>query len=252
METLPTDSVLEIPTPPFNDSEVRDVLSAHGAPQTFLSNATVRLINGLSSGNSLLVTLSARYLLSKNWELGDAELDSLLQGDHTAGIADEVLVRIGSSLDTAQRDFLYRLALSVTAIEDTVAVQLAEVPPSISKPQECLATLMGAWVQRPAERMVTVSPVARSVAHGNLDKTTKRLCHRTLGTGITSQVMDPWDAQIAIGHFVSAEEFDLAGSLFLSLLEELRRRPYVSAYKSLLAMWAETSLPDRMHIGIRL
>lgn len=251
-ERLPPESILEIPAPQFTDEEVKEVFSAYGGSPSVLSSGTIRLINGLVSGHPLLITLAAQFLAQRNWALSEEDLAALFQGDHTAGIADEVLVRISQTLNQDQREMLYRLALSSLKIRDGVAFQLAEVAPAIPKAPECLATLIGAWVQRPEKNAVLVSPVARSVTQGNLSPDTFRKCNLTLGMSITAEAMDPWDAQIAIGHFVQADAPDLAGALFMSVLYEFNRRPYLQEFSSVLATWAEMPLPEKMTLSVKL
>jgi hypothetical protein len=246
------EGILEVQSPQFSDSDARELFLAYGASDSVLPDHTLRLINALASGHPLLLTLAARYLAAANWKITDAELDGLLRGDHARGIADEVLTKICNSLDPEQRDLLYRLCLSIKPIKDEVALQLANVHPSISHPKERLSSLIGAWLQRPDSSSVSVSPVAKGIAHGNLDEATFRNCHLALAHSITSEVMDPWDAQFAIGHFTQAHAFNNAGMLLLSLLSELRAQPYFQPYSSIMTIWAKSPLPAEMEIGIRI
>lgn len=251
-ERLPSECILEIPAPQFTDVEVREVFNAYDGPPSVLSPGTIRLINGLVAGHPLLVALAAQFLAQRNWTLSEDDLAALFQGDHTAGIADEVMVRISQTLNQDQRELLYRLALSSLKIKDEVAIQLAAVTPAIQRAPECLASLIGAWVQRPETEVVVVSPIVRSVTQGNLSLDTFRACHLTLAMSITAEAMDPWDAQIAIGHYVRADAPDLAGALLVSLLYEFKRRPYVPELTSVLAPWAEMPLPEGMRLSVRL
>lgn len=252
LELSPADCVLETTAPPLTDDEVNDVLRAYDAPDAVVSSGSPRFINGLCSGHPLLVALAAQFLAQTDWELDDDALDALLRGDHAAGLGDEILRRIGATLDPDQRDFLYRIGLSSLAIEDVTAIRLANLVPPISRPKEQLVSLIGAWVQRPMANHVAVSPLARRVAAENLDATTLQQCHLVLGESIAASPMGPWDAHIAIGHFVQADAFDTAGVLLLMLLNEFRCRHLPQDGSAALAPWADLPTPDGMKLSIRL
>jgi hypothetical protein len=83
-----------------------------------------------------------------------------------------------------------------------------------------LNKLLGAWVQRDAERQFIVSPLVRRVGSENLGSATKIECHLSLGEIIVRETMSIYQAQQAVSHFCQAEAFDRAGSLFLFLLDE--------------------------------
>lgn len=249
---LAAEKLLEIPSPRFSDTEAKDVLVAHGAPVLFASEGTVNFINGLASGHPLLLTLASRFLRDAMWELDDKAFESLIRGDHAAGIADEVINRICQTLEVSQRELLYRLSLGIGAVKDSVAIELAGVPPTIDRPHECLATLVGAWIQRETSQRLVVSPLVRSIGSHNLSEATRRKCHVILGESIAKSPMDPWDAEIAIAHFVQASEFDRAGILFLMLLDRLRVWKPVPELRSVLSLWCDLPLPAQMDLGLRI
>jgi hypothetical protein len=249
---LGDERLLEIPVPPFSDAEARDVLAAHQAPEVVLSEYYVRFVNGLASGHPLLVTLAARFLKAHDWQLSNEAFSALLRGDHAVPATDEVLGRICQSLEPEHREFLYRLSLSTGAFPDTVATQLAAVPELINRPRERLATLLGAWIQREESQTLVVSPLVRGIGKDNLSSSTFRGCHTVFGDNIVRGRMSPWDAQIAITHFVLATEFDRAGTLFLSLLDRLRTWKPAPEFRSALATWLSLPLPTEMKLRLRL
>lgn len=228
------------------------MLAAHSAPEHFLSENTVRFINGLASGHPLLITFAARFLRDRDWQLDDKGFESLIRGEHATGITDEVINRICQSLQTSQRELLYRLSLAIGFLKEVVALELAGVDPAIDRPRECLAALIGAWIQREAKNKLAISPLVRGIASGNLSDATRMQCHVTLGDSITRSPMGAWDANIAIGHFVQAREFDRAGILFLLLLDRLRVWQVLPELRSVISMWCDLSLPEQMDLGLRI
>lgn len=244
--------LLEIAVPTFTDEEVRGILLAHGATKTFLTNQRVSLINTFASGHPFLLTQIAHYLQQRGWQFDEEELAALIRGDHTSGIADEVINRICKVLTEPQRDLLYRLSLSTRAVKEQVITELAEVEPAILRPRECLAALVGAWMQREDSNKFTISPIVTGVIADTLQGSTREQCHVVLGNGITRKAMDPWDADAAIRHFLFGKAYDLAGALFLELLEQFRLHEPASAYRPILSTWSQSPLPEEMHPSIKL
>ena len=249
---LAVQSLLEIPVPTFSDVEAGELLLAHGAPESFISAHRIRFINGVTVGHPLLLTLAARFLHGKNWQLGDEELGGLLRGDHAVGIIDEVVRRLCQTLEDTERELLYRISLASGAIGEDVALLLAAVAPPIMRPKECLAGLLGAWVQREADQKLIVSPVVRGIGKGNLEAVAFRGCHSVLGEQIMRGRMSPWDAELAIGHFVQAEDYGRAGTLFLILLNRLRECQPLPELGSALSMWSDMPLPREMDLGLKI
>ena len=244
--------LFEIPVPRFSDLEAQEVLVSHGAPDAFASDETVRFINGLSSGHPLLLTLAAKFLKERDWRLNDAELTSLMRGDHSIQVADEVLQRISRSLDTQQRELLYRMTLAVGTVTDADAMRLAAVEVAIERPKERLVGLVGAWAQRDTDQKLAVSPLVRNLGKDNLAPKTLVGCHAVLGEIITNRTMSPWDAEMAVLHFLQAREFDRAGVLWLTLLGEFQTRKVVPELRSVLALWYRVPLPIEMSLDLRV
>ncbi len=240
------------PVPMLTEGEVRETLAAYEAPETLLSGGAVRLVHVSTGGHPLLVSLAAGYLRDREWRFSGEEVEGLMRGEHAESITDEVLDRIMRSLAAQQRDLLYRLALPVGAFMFDVVTALAQVTPPVDRPREQLNKLLGAWVQRDAERQFIVSPLVRRVSSEALDATTKTGCHLSLAELIVRETMSIYQAQQAINHFCQAEAFDRAGSLFLFLLDEARTLEAGKDIGLLDAMWAESPLPDGMDLSIKL
>ncbi len=58
--------------------------------------------------------------------------------------------------------------------------------------------------------------------------------------------MDPWDAHEAICHYRAGKAYDLAGLLFIELLDQSRLRTHVAAFRPILAIWSSEPLPEQM------
>jgi hypothetical protein len=241
-----------VPVPMFTEGEVREVLAAYEAPEQLVTGGAVRLIHASTGGHPLLVSLAADYLRDREWRFTDEEVEDLLRGEHAEPITDEVLDRIMGSLAAQQRELLYRLTLPIGAFAFEVAAALAQVAPIVDRPREQLNRLLGAWVQRDAERRFIVSQLVRQVGSEGLTAATKIGCHLSLGELIVRETMSIDQAQQAINHFCQAEAFHRAGSLFLYLLDEARTLEAGKDIGLLDVMWAESPLPEGMDLSIRL
>jgi hypothetical protein len=241
-----------LPVPMLTETEVRETLAAYEAPEPILTSGAPRLIYVSSGGHPLLVSLAADYLRDRDWRFTTEEVEGLLAGEHAESITDEVLSRIMDSLADQQRELLYRLTLPVGAFVLDVVTALAQVTPAVDRPREQLNKLLGAWVQRDAERHFIVSPLVKGVSSEALPVDTQKGCHLSLAELIVGETMSIYEAQQAINHFCAAEAFDRAGSLFLYLLDEARTLEAGKDIGLLDRMWAESPLPDGMDFNVRL
>lgn len=238
--------------PVLTEVEVRETLAAHEAPEAIVAGGAPRFIYVSSGGHPLLVSLAADYLREREWRFTWEEVQGLLAGKHAESISDEVLSRIMDSLGTQQRELLYRLALPVGAFVLDVVTALAQVDPEVDRPREQLNKLLGAWVQRDTERRFIVSPLVKDVGREALGVDTRKGCHLSLADLIVGETMSIYQAQQAINHFCAAEAFDRAGSLFLYLLDEARTLKPGKDIGLLDGIWAESPLPERMDLNVRL
>jgi hypothetical protein len=251
-EVLGEQRLQERRVPPFSEAEARDVFTAYGAPPNVTTAATVRFVNGLASGHPLLLTLAVRYLRDRQWELDDRGLDELLRGAHVAELSDELLRRIYGTLQLSERELLYRLSLAIAPVSESLALRLAAVDRPVSQPKECLSRLIGTWVQRDVHQTLVISPLLKNVGSDNLSPNTQMSCHILLGEEIGHRIMSPWEAEIAITHFVRGRDFDRAGLLLLVVLSKLYRAKQPVDPGLLLSFWNDLPFPEEMSLGMQL
>ncbi len=252
MSLVGAESIREVAVPKFSDSEAATLFRNQGAPDGVLSSADIAAINTLTGGHPFLLTHAGRYLNQHEWRFDEAEFGALLRGDHTTGLTDDLLARLCATLQQDQRDLLYRLSLATRSVSVGVVQELADVDPAIERSRECLANLNGAWLQSEVSHKYSVSPLVTQLLRDNLRRELKEQCHIVLGHGITRESMDPWDAHEAICHYRAGTAYDLAGLLFIELLNQSRLRTHVAAFRPILAIWSSESLPEQMHASLKL
>ncbi len=240
-------------TPPFRDDEAAEILQAYGAPTTIL-NTYVRFINTYAQQHPVLITAIARYLQQQDWQLNEAVESRLLKGEYRATLNSQMERRVLDSVeDDKARELLYRLSLPIGSFSINEVKALASVNPVLERPGERLHALVGIWVQHDTKERLLISPLVEKLGESNLLPETKKSCHLKLGELIVSKrQLSPQNVTDAIVHFVGAEEFDRAGFMLISALQELTSIDVVVDYGWLLTLWASQPLPEQMALGIRL
>ena len=151
-----------------------------------------------------------------------------------------------------QRELLFRLTLAIGSFTNEEVTSLAAVAPEVTQPLVRLSDLLGAWIQRESESRMIVSPLVSGLGKGNLLAATRLSCHKVLAGLILHRRMDQFQVQFAIAHQLAAEQYDGALTLYLVLLEKLKRHPQAPGMDSILGMWADTQLPEQLGVGMRL
>jgi hypothetical protein len=240
-------------TPPFTDDEAAEILQAYGAPITIL-NTYVRFINTHAQQHPVLITAIARYLQQHDWQFTEEVESRLLKGEYRAVLNNQMERRVLDSVeDDKARELLYRLSLPIGSFSLNEVQTLASVNPVLERPGERLHALVGIWVQRDTKERLLISPLVEKLGESNLLPEIKKSCHLKLGELIVSKrQLSPQNVTDAIVHFVGAEEFDRAGLMLISALQELNSIDVVVDYGWLLTFWASLPLPKQMDLGIRL
>ena len=70
-----------------------------------------------------------------------------------------------TDLPEDQQEFLYRLSLMVTEFRKDYALNIAEIPESISYPGRIFSQLVGPWIDQVSENYYTISPLLKNAAN---------------------------------------------------------------------------------------
>jgi hypothetical protein len=255
VELFPEGRIVSVASPPFTVDEVADVLAANGAPSRWQSQGLATLVYSATGGHPTLVRACARDLARRGWAANLDALGRVLGSDFAAGVnEDTVHALIDSAPDADARELLFRLNLVGGEFTLDVVQLLAAVHPAIPHPRSHLDPLLGLWVQSDAGERYAVSPLVRPLGGAELTPETRRLCHARLAERIVSRpVMDDLEASRAIGHFISAENYDSAGWVLLRGLVALRGMELPVGARPLFAeFWIDLPLPEGMAVGLQL
>lgn len=246
--------VCGIDSPLFTETEIAELLLAHGAPPEMTESQRVNFITTVTHGHPVLLVAVARFLKDKKWRFTDAEIDDLLRGEHATLIADETLERLIATIsDEHTRSLLYRLRLTIGEFSTDDANAVASVDPVIDRSSERLHDLTGLWVQRESHDRFKLSPLVKALPEANLPIPTRRETHFTLGTRILRRrVLDPFEGVQAILHFVGAEQHDRAAFILLQALQSILRAGEVGDASTLLMLWANTPIAREVTCSLRV
>lgn len=240
-------------TPPLKDSEAAEILQAYGAPTSVIQTDT-RFLNSLAQQHPQLVVVIAKYLRQHNWQTtGDIE-ERLFRGDYLSALNSQTIKRILDSIeDEDSRNLLYRLCLPIGSFSQKEVQAVASVEPPIQRAIEHLYILEGLWIQRDVNEYFLVSPLVKPLGSGNLLPETKKSCHQVLADQIVSKsTITVLDAEDAFIHYLGAENFDRAGIMLISALQEIIKIDSMVYTGTLLSFWGSLPLPLQMDLSYRI
>ena len=250
--TLGSHIVCSEAIPPLTTSEATEILREYGAPDPLLASSAS--FNALAGKNPWLLDSMARYLHGRQWQWDQQTLDALFRRQYAADLSEDVLYRLLETVEDEQsRELLYRLNCILGQFSYEDARALAAVVPEVARPRERLIALAGLWVERDAQERFRISPLIRTLGSGNVAQPVRQACNRVLAERILRRgALHPGEVNEAIIYFVEARELDRAGLLLIWVLSDMLRLAHPVNDAGLLAMWAESPLPQDMDLGIRL
>lgn len=248
------ESVLNVQSPPLDDTEAREILTAYGAPQDKLNDKFVRYLNSLTSQHPALLSAAARFLAQKRWRFTEEALTQLIKGQYTGEITEETVSRLLQTIeDNNVRELLYRLKLIWGRFSRSDVELLANVKPIIRRANEKLHPIIGLWIQRETETEFSVSPLVKTIGEGFLAQPTEFRCHDVLGKRLFNKkkvrANDLWEA---FGHFWSAKEFGRASAVIVLALGSLQRASNEVDDFGFLDLGIHSPLSEEFELGMRI
>ena len=142
------DEILEALISPFTEAEVLELLAAHGAPATFLTEAWAGTVSAICRRHPLLLTEAARYFEARRWVISGQTFQEVFSGKYAINLdvlTQDDLLRTIPDPDT--RELLYRLRVVGGPFSGNDVRALASIPNPLDHPAERLTSLLGFWVQ---------------------------------------------------------------------------------------------------------
>ena len=145
-----------IQVPDFTISEIEQFAQQLGCPADD-SKDWGTLTQLQTGGHPMLVHALFVQLQQEDWKRDIIE--SLLQPPQELVDEREQARQLLLNLPKNHREFLYRLSLMSTEFRRDYALNVGEIPESISQPGDILSQLVGPWIDRVDETYYTISPL---------------------------------------------------------------------------------------------
>lgn len=253
IHSLGKEVVFDVSAPRFDANDTLELLQQRGAPPHWSAAGPATFLTAVCSGHPLLLVATIDFLASSDWALSTERLSSLLRGDHSQGLTDDVLARLTETVEQPERELLYRLTIARQpfGMQDVYAV--AGVEPAVDRPRERFATLVGTWIERESDQRYSLSPLIRRFAIREVAPDVGRRCHLVLAGMIVRARMNTLDAVQAVMHFFAGQDQEKGGVLFLlAMLEAARHGPTAFDSELLSMLWCDSPLPEGLRPSLQL
>ena len=240
--------------PRFNETETAELLKAHGAPDWFCSDQSLRWLGAVTFGHPTLLTAAARHLAASNWQIDSEGFFELTLGNYAKRVDRETQILLSETVeDPDERELLYRLNLVASSFSAADARRVADVQPPVQHFSEKLQNLLGLWIQTDGVDSYLLSPLLARLGADNLSTGTARGVHLAVADAILEKrTLSPLDVFRLVNHMVSAREYNRAGASLLSALSAIEADGNIANDWGISGIWCDLPLPSEMDLNLRL
>lgn len=243
-----------VPVPALSDEEIIDLLAEFNAPQWLLDPKRITFFRGVTGGHPMRLAALMGYLKAAEWTFGEEQIEAVFHGEFEARLQEETVRRLLETIpEPGSRELLWRLKLPWGQFQNDDVGILAQVEPSVARPQEALSSLLDIWVQRETDTLMSVSPLLQSIRTPGLPPNTTRWCHLALAEKFLKRTkLDHFEGTEAIYHLVAADDAPRAAVFLLQALNQLQSHDEPMPRSPLLSVWWEAPIPDEVDLGLRI
>ena len=195
----------EVTVPYFDETEVAEMVCAHGLSDGKRVSAWARTIWLTTSGHPQLVHARVRNLSAKGWP--SIEFSDLTKPEDVERVRSEARIRLVKEFPTENtRVLAYRLSLINGAFSRETAIAVAETPPPTKLPGEAIDALIGPWIERERENRYRVSPLLSGAANNVLSEVDIKAVHEAIALSIIHcKSIDQFEVGTAFFHAFMAK-----------------------------------------------
>jgi len=168
--------------PYFNEQDIASITRIHGLKDEPRIEILSRILLATTGGHPQLVHARVRYLQQKNWPVDPTSLILTEDLDKERDVSRRRL--IDDIPSEGIRSLAYRLSLMVEPFTKKLAIELSQIPPSISLPGEAFDILVGPWIEQLAEDKFRVSPLLQNAGTNALTLDETQAVHKTTALSI--------------------------------------------------------------------
>ncbi len=247
----------EVSVPYFDESEVTDMVLAHGLTESKDASTWARMIWLTTSGHPQLVHARVRNFSTKGWP--PFNLSDFTEPEDIERVRTEARVRLINEFpDENARTLAYRLSLLNGAFTRETAIAVAGTTPPINLPGEAFDAIIGPWIEREGEDRYRISPLLTGAARDVLSKAEISAVHTAIAISILlRRKMDQFEVSTAFFHAYMAKDIAVLAKLAYNISTISRENTY-PLYNSMI--WftllgleeGQRILPDNPEIDLML
>lgn len=265
---LGTASQIELPMPPFDGAEIRELLREFGLQDEQRLDSWSALIIGTTSGHPQLVAARIASLARSGFPAPSSS-DVLVTPPEISDARHSARLAVSNQLPYEQKELLYRLSLVTVPFERQRAIALAETLPELPHAGDSFDQLVGPWIERPDLTRYRLSPLLTNAGQDANSPTWARSMHSTIAdTWLRFKEQSPWDvatillsavigensraiAQLAIGLNGASDEVWKAlaqtNALFVHFYSDVGQSfPAKHVHEGYFARWMQLQLAARV------
>lgn len=189
-----------IPCTYFTQQDADELVSIHGGEPTVWGR--VAYVSG-GFGHPQLTHAFVIRMKLQGWQTSALQIGATIepQSEDTEAVREEARRALVDELPSEARDLLYRLSLLVGGFDRPIALEVAEISPSISFPGEALDQLVGPWIEAEAQDRLRVSPLVSNMGQQMLPMSKQMIIHRSVAAAwLNRSSVDPADIDAILFH----------------------------------------------------
>ncbi len=215
---LPADC--EVSVPYFDESEVSELLAAHGLFDSKQRDGWARVIFVSTSGHPQLVHARARTLCAKGWP--QVSLSDLTKSEDIERVRTEARQRLLQEFPSeATRLLAYRLSIVIGMFSRELALAVGSAPPAIQMAGEAFDHLVGPWIEREGEDRFRVSPLLGGAAEKILTASEINAIHVAIAHDyLNRHTLNQYEVGTAFFHAFMAKDWNILVNIANSIVTE--------------------------------
>lgn len=215
---LPADC--EVLVPYFDESEVIELLAAHGLSDSKQRDGWARVIFLSTSGHPQLVHARARTLSAKGWP--HVSLSDLTKSEDIERVRTEARQRLLQEFPSeATRLLAYRLSVVIGVFSRQLALAVGAAPQAIQMAGEAFDHLVGPWIEREGEDRFRVSPLLGGAAENTLTPGEINAIHIAIARDyLNRHTLNQYEVGTAFFHAFMAKDLGTLAAIANSIVME--------------------------------
>lgn len=207
------------------------------------------LIFGLFQGQPLLTNVVCAYLKQRNWKLTESEIANLFTFTGGASLQKRIRFVLQRTVgDKNAYNLLNRLLVLDKYFTEKDCLELAGINPVLRNPVKLLEQLEGTWIVKNNGLFQVSTLLRKSIKPDLLLQEAKDCYSLEADKLLQKKELAPIDVLSIMNYLIKAEDYDRAGTFYISALVKLQEQNLLEhdSFSLIKALWLGVPLPDGM------